>query len=267
MCKIYRAPIRWRPTELNPFSLKGDYGKEWSAFIYDEEIEHYSNIYNDTLVYVLRVNPKMDFNYRRLMDYLTYEIQNKRNVVLALPEYIDFNGILAMFTGIHSDYELREGDAEYLVHSTTRESWDSIRKSGVLFSPNELKRQGINILEIGLKPMLEPEDYSDYVMLDVLEGCGELVVNSRQRGYICTNPNIEYVPGVRLYFDAKAIIRDGLGTRDGLHILKIKDKLPLDKYLIECVSAKLFENREWTPSTFTDASNKYFLKNYKKICE
>jgi hypothetical protein len=32
--------------------------------------------------------------------------------------------------------------------------------------------------------------YSDYVMLDVPDGCGELVVNSRQIGYICVDPNI-----------------------------------------------------------------------------
>ena len=54
-------------------------------------------------------------------------------------------------------------------------------------------------MEIGLKMLLEPMDYSDYVMLDVLEGCGELVVNSRQLGYVCTDPNIPYSPGIRLY--------------------------------------------------------------------
>ena len=30
-------------------------------------------------------------------------------------------------------------------------------------------------------------DYSEYIMLDVLNGCGEIVVNSRQLGYVCTD--------------------------------------------------------------------------------
>jgi hypothetical protein len=260
MCKIYKAPIGWNPTELNPFTSMGDYGKEWSAFIYDEEIRHYSNIYDGTMVYVLRVNLEMDSKYKRLFDYLTYEIRHGRNVILSMPECIDFDEILALFGSFLSDNQFRERDEKYLVHSTTKESWDSIKKSGVLLSPNELKKQGINILEIGLKPMLEPDDYSDYVMLDVLAGCGELVVNSRQLGYVCTNPDIEYTPGVRLYFDAEAIIKDGLGIRDGLHILKIKDKLQLNKYLLEWVSAESFQKKDWTPSTFTNEANKYFLE-------
>ena len=260
MCEIYKAPIGWNPTELNPFTQMGNYGKEWSAFICDEEIRHYSNIYDGTMVYVLRVNPETDSKYERLFDYLTYETKHRRNVILSLPEYIDFDEVLEMFDSFPSDNQFRGVDEKYLVHSTTKEYWDSIKKSGVLLSPNELKKQGINILEIGLKPMLEPGDYSDYVMLDVLAGCGELVVNSRQLGYVCTNPDIEYIPGVRLYFDAEAIIKDGLGTRDGLHILKIKDKLPLDKYLLEWVSAESFQKKDWMPSTFTNEANKYFLE-------
>jgi len=260
MCEIYKAPLGWNPTKLNPFTQMGDYGKEWSALIYDGEIRHYSNIYDGTMVYVLRVNPETDSKYERLFDYLTYETKHRRNVILSLPDHIDFHEVLEMFNSFPSDNQLRKVDEKYLVHSTTKECWDSIKESGVLLSPNELKKQGINILEIGLKPMLEPDDYSDYVMLDVLAGCGELVVNSRQLGYVCTNPDIEYMPGVRLYFDAEEIIKDGLGTKDGLHILKIKDKLPLNKYLLEWVSAELFRKKDWTPSTFTDVANKYFLE-------
>lgn len=258
--KIYKAPTGWIPTELNPFTTMGDYGKEWSSFIYDEEIRHYSNIYDGTKVYVIRVNPKTDLKYERLFYYLIYEIKNGRNVILSLPKYIDFNEILESFEKFPLDNQFREGDAKYLVHSTTKESWDSIKKSGMLLSPNELKKQGINILEIGIKPMLEPEDYSDYIMLDVLEGCGELVVNSRNLGYISTDPDIKYMPGVRLYFDAEAIIKDGYGIRDGLHILKVKDKLSLEKYLIDWVSTESFRKKEWTPSTFTSEANKYFLE-------
>ena len=86
----------------------------------------------------------------------------------------------------------------YMVHSTTLRPWESIQEKGALLPPNLLKKNGIQIHEIGLKPMLEPKDYSGYVMLDVLNGCGELVVNSRNRGFVCPGPNAEYTPGVRL---------------------------------------------------------------------
>lgn len=263
MNHIYEAPVKWNPTKPNPFSLEGKYGKEWSAFIYDEEVGNYSNVYNGTLVYVFRVNPERDIKYMRLFDYLNYETKHKRKVILSIPKYMDFNEMIKMYKQFLENNQsgFRDEDEKYLVHSTTKESWKSIKKMGAILSPNELKKQEINILEIGLKPMMEPEDYSNYIMLDVLDGCGELVVSSRHLGYVCTNSDVNYTPGVRLYFDAEAIINDGLGIRDGLHILKVKDKLPLEKYLLACVEAELFQKKDWTPSTFTEAANKYFLKN------
>lgn len=264
MCKIFIAPEGWNPTKSNPFTANGEYGEQWSAFIYDEKIGYYSNIYEDTFVYVFRVNPEIDCSRERLLDYLNYETVYGRKVILSLPDYIDFNEILEKYKEHEVNKEFRDCDEKYLVHSTTKEAFESIKETGAILSPNELKRQGIQVLEIGLKPMLEPKDYSDYVMLDVLNGCGELVVNSRQLGYVCTNPDIEYAPGVRLYFEAEAIIKDGLGTRDGLHILKIKDKLPLDKYLIASVTPKLFKEEVWTPTTFTNAANEHFLKSVKE---
>lgn len=42
-----------------------------------------------------------------------------------------------------------------------------------LLSPDELKKAGIEVNEIGLSPMLWPKDYSDYVMLDRPDGCSE----------------------------------------------------------------------------------------------
>ncbi len=39
------------------------------------------------------------------------------------------------------------------------------------------------------------------------------------------------IAGVRLYFDAAKIAKDGLLVRDGAH-LKVTDTLPIDKYLI-----------------------------------
>ncbi|MFL0198861.1 hypothetical protein ACJDU8_25415 [Clostridium sp. WILCCON 0269] len=101
-------------------------------------------------------------------------------------------------------------------------------------------------------------------MLDILNGCGEIVVNSRQLGYVCVDPNMLYNPGIRLYFDVHKIIKDGLGTRDGVHILKVKKKLPLNKYLVQVVSKKCLDYKDtWTPTTYTKYSNRFFSEKMK----
>lgn len=109
--------------------------------------------------------------------------------------------------------------------------------------------------------MLEPKDYSDYIMLDILDGCGELVVNSHQLGYVCTNPHMEYKPGVGLYFDAHKIIQNGLGVRDGLHILKVKNRLFLAKYMVMSVNEQMLKPNIWTLTTYTENANNYFLNH------
>ncbi|WP_242867815.1 hypothetical protein [Clostridium sp. Marseille-P299] len=113
--------------------------------------------------------------------------------------------------------------------------------------------------------MLEPADYSDYIMLDVLKGCGELVVNSRNLGYVCTNPHVIYTPGVRPYFDVGKMFSDRIVTRDGLHLVKIKDRLPLKEYLLAAVTSNDFStNIQWTPTLFTEKANELFYASYAK---
>lgn len=107
-----------------------------------------------------------------------------------------------------------------MVHSTTQKNWQSINQSGYLKSIRLLKSAGYNEIGIGLVPFGEPDDYRDYIMFDSLDGCSELVVNSRNLGKVCTNPEIRYEPGVRMYFDAHKMILNGIAIRDGAHILK-----------------------------------------------
>ena len=49
----------------------------------------------------------------------------------------------------------------------------------------------------------------------------EIVVASYQAGRFVMDGQASYAPGIRLYFDSHRIIRDGLGTRDGLHLIKV----------------------------------------------
>ncbi|MFC5451647.1 hypothetical protein [Paenibacillus aestuarii] len=257
---IFNATSYWYPTDNNPFSEDGEYGDAWSCFIYDKTIDNYSINYPSTKVYVLRVSPDADVNHRRLFNFLNYELSYGRNVILKLCDGMDGQKLIEAFYDQQSEQNLITAEHRYLVHSTTLEAWEHIQKQGALLSPNILKQNGVTVYEIGIKPMLEPRDYSDYIMLDVLDGCGELVVNSRNLGQVCTDPNVSYTPGVRLYFSVEKLLDAGLGISDGVHLLKVKDSLPLEKLLVDVISADMFPDINiWTPTTFTQKANELFL--------
>lgn len=260
---IYYANSEWTPLQDNPFSIDGKYGENWSAFIYDESIQYYSNVIENTKVYCLKVSPDLDRDFQRIKDFVNYEASNHRNIIVKVNEKL--KPIIQRIISIKdtkSSNTIRKSDPRWLVHSTTKESWKEIQKLGCLYAPSELKRKNIIVNEIGLKALMEPNDYSDYIMLDILNGCGEIVVNSRRLGYVCIDPNIPYNPGARLYFDGHKIIKDGLAVRDGLHILKVKNELPLNKYLAMAITEDMSLSKEiWTPTTYTEWANEYFLNN------
>lgn len=266
MRNIYFAQSDWRPIENNPFTTDGAYGESWSAFIYDESIMNsYTNFYPKAKVYTVIANPRQDKYFHRLIDFVHYETSKGRNIIINIPHLYKKNIIEKLeLTENRSPNIIRSSDPRWVVHSTTKQSWSEIKKIGSLLSPSELRRNNKKIHEIGLKAMLEPEDYSDYVMFDMLDGCGEIVVSSRQLGYVCLDTNIEYVPGFRLYFDAHKIITDGLAVRDGLHIIKVFKGLPLEKYMVMSIDSSMFPKQKWTPNSYTYVTNKYFL-SYKSL--
>lgn len=260
---IYIADSTWYPIDTNPFKEDGTYGSDWSAFIYDLDISYFTNVYPDTKLHVLRYSPDIDKEHNRIFDFLTYELAYNRNVIIKVCEGISAEDLLIQYKAVSHEIKYRSTDEEFMVHSTSRLTWECIKKDKSLLSPNMLKAEGREIMEIGLKPMLEPSDYSDYIMLDVLDGCGELVVNSRQLGYVCTDPNALYTPGIRLYFDVRKMIQDKIVIRDGLHLLKVKDRLPLADYLTATISAEDFpEDTKWTPTLFTKKANQLFFDRY-----
>jgi len=79
---------------------------------------------------------------------------------------------------------------------------------------------------------------------------------------VCIDPNIAYTPGVRLYFDTLKIITDGLGTKDGLHVLKVFEQLPLE-YMVLAINESILPQQSWTPKTFTAEADNYFLAHIK----
>ena len=78
------------------------------------------------------------------------------------------------------------------------------------------------------------------------------------------DPDTEYEPGVRLYFDVHRIIRDGFAVRDGLHTLKVQYRLPLEPYLIASIGvddvAPLAVGERWTTTLFLDRANEVFAR-------
>jgi hypothetical protein len=87
-------------------------------------------------------------------------------------------------------------------------------------------------------------------------------VSSHQKGRIVTDEDAEYEPGVRLYFDGHRIIEDELGVRDGVHLLKVRDRLPLEPYLRAAIGVPDVDQGgtvpAWTPRRFLDRANAHF---------
>lgn len=262
---IYYASYDWLPTDNNPFSYNGEYGDKWSAFIYDSEAKYYTQIETRARLFTIKVSSEIDKDYERLIDFINYETKYNRNVIIKAD--IEVRQIINKLLNLEKNKnKVRKTDSRWLVHSTTKDSWEKIKKIKFLYSPNELRKTGNIINEIGLKHYLEPKDYSDYIMLDILNGCGELVVSSRQLGYVCTDGDMVYTPGVRLYFDAYKIIEDGLAERDGLHILKVEKQLSLEKYLKMVVTEKMASDKmNWTPTIYTEWANQHFLKYVESL--
>lgn len=264
--KYFIAPNSWTPDLANPFSKDGNYGTGWSGFCLNKKMQSkYSIGKQGRDLFTLEVNPLFEGWQYRLGDFLQYEIYHGRNVILWNQEEWDYEAIVGAV--INNDFReniVRPYDERWVVHSTTNELWEKIKESGYLKSLRRLRNENIEIIGIGLEPLGEPEDYMDYVMFDTINGCSEIVVSSRQKGKICLDADAPYSPGVRMYFDAYAMIQDGFVARDGVHVLKVYDRLPLKPYLKMVLNESnvpyVNEERVWTPTLFTEAANKEFLE-------
>lgn len=264
--KYFIAPSSWTPDLANPFSNDGNYGIRWSGFCLNKKIQSKYSIGKQGLgLFTLVVNPLFEGWQYRLGDFLQYEIYHGRKVILWNPEEWDYVAIIkAVINNDFRENVVRPYDERWVVHSTTHDLWGKIAESGCLKSLRRLRNENVEISGIGLEPLGEPDDYMDYVMFDTINGCCEMVVSSRQKGKICLDANAPYIPGVRMYFDAYAIIQDSLMVRDGAHVLKVYDRLPLKPYLKMVLNESdvpyVNEQRIWTPTLFTEAANKKFLE-------
>jgi len=209
------------------------------------------------------VNPQSEDFLDRLTDFTVYENSHGRCVLIHSPDF-DIERSLA-YRCYPSDH-VRKTDPAFAVHSTLLTSYEKIIKDGHLKSTSRLNKEGILKKAIGVEQLGEPQDYLNYIMFAVLDGKGsgsELLVNSHLMGKICFDPDVPYVPQARMYFDVHKMIKDGLVIRDGVHLAKVFDTLPLNDYLLLTVLEKdvILPDGEthWTPSLFKKYANDFFF--------
>lgn len=185
-------------------------------------------------------------------------------VVISESEFEEFKTLYINYK--FDDNKLRINESTILVHSTSRERWDKICKDGMLKCWNRLKSEQVLTEDypIGFENG-DPEEFSNYIMFGGFDVSGEIVVSSRQCGYLNMDVNAQYITGARMYFDAKKMAEDGLLVRDGVHI-KVRDILPLDKYLIWTATWEKIglKNEVSTPRCFAEKSDKQFKETYLK---
>lgn len=217
---------------INPVTGQG-YDSSWVVLILTE-----SNDYqimcgsSNGCAYTIKISRvNCDDWEMKVGDFLGFSQAYGKNAIAVISDEA-LNSALNFYDGhtFHDPF-LRNGEPGVLIHSTPMISWEQIKRDGMLKSWNRLKKEGIlsEAHPIG-KTLGDPEDFRDYIMFGG-GVTGEIVVNSRQKGSISMNIHAEYLPGARLYFDAKKMARDHLLIRDGCHI-KVKDTLPLEPYLI-----------------------------------
>lgn len=266
--EYFKAPVEWNIDQPNPFTTDGAYGIQWSVFeICDRDDDRHVYRRASNGLFCFLAGRKTDKLESRLADFLYYERTHGRKVILSCPADITIEDVVKRaIKAAPAGASVRQSDPQWVVHSTPLDSWQSIRESGALKSFARLQAEGVTVNGVGFHELGEPNDFAEHVMLGGFNAIGpENVVASQTKGYIFTEQNTPYTPGVRLYFDAHRIIRAGLVVRDGLHTLKVRNELPLCPYFVTAVTvAKIDPSgkvKNWTPKSFLERANAWFTAN------
>jgi hypothetical protein len=264
--RFFKAPSGWSYNNKNPFTKDGNYGQKWTSFcILDRSGDRVFVGRGTNGLYSYRLSRDVKNMEHKLADFLRYENAHGRNVILSFPRDIDTEAFAnESISETPEAAVIRENDPKWVVHSTNLEAWKQIQRDGELRSLSRLLKEGKKVKTIGFHALGEPSEYADYVMLGSIYNRGtEMVLSSNMKGRICLDENMPYEPGVRLYFDNHAIIRSSLGVRDGEHIIKVHDHLPLKPFLLMAVGINDVDPerkvKEWTPKKFVEVANKIFL--------
>ena len=262
---IYYADSAFNELKSNPFNNGKPYDNTWMVLrlIDDAPFFQYTGTGDGYVFQFILTKKNIDWQYR-IMDCINYEIELGKNLIVAVNS-ADLDEAKAIYKGhSNNDNYLRHYERSVLVHSTTPEGYKNILKSGRLKSWNILKNEGATNEQKPIGSFLnDPEDYSDYIMFNNGGFSVELVISSKQKGFICMDKNAEYTAGARLYLDAAKVAGDGLLVRDGAH-LKVKGTLQHDKYLIWTATPEVLGiNAETTPFIFGKTADETFERLFK----
>ena len=239
----------------------------WSCVVFlDREDETYFNGKLASGLYSARFGRRTTHLKDRIADFLRYERDWGRQVVMAAEYPLDFESYVAETLSSTPPPELlRPYDPAVLVHSTTAERWPLIAEAGKLLAALKLRQVGVEVRAIGFETFGEPVEYGEFIhFCPIGKPNGEVVVLSHQRGTLVTDFDAEYVPGARLYLDAHQMVADGVTERDGLHAQKVHLKLELEPYLIDVITAQDLEadGSPWTPERFASSADEEFCKRH-----
>lgn len=261
MCKevIYRIDALPNST-INPFTLQ-KYDHTWMALTLDYSTERriVSGV-GEEGVYLICISKILTSEWAvSVGDFIDYCIHNNLNGILAISEK-EYNEVITEYNGhSYDDPFLRIGEPDVLINSTGAGNWEKIKIDGSLKSWNRLKSEieGWEDHPIGDK-LGDIPDFQNYIMFGG-GVTGEIVVSSKQSGFVNMNINAEYHTGARMYFDARKIAENGLLIRDGIHI-KVKDSLPLDPYLIWVATWDVLglSSPISTPKCFAEIADEHF---------
>jgi hypothetical protein len=243
--------------EQNPFREDGLYDSSWVQLVITEKSE-FSMITRKTIIFQFTVSKCYEGWQFRVMDYISYQLGYGRNVILtAEPEH--YEEAQQAYQGHEScDLFLRSYEPKFLVHSAPPMALEQILLDGALKSWTRVKAANYISEDSPIGAQLgDPDDFRDYIMLG--EGLApEVVVSSREKGFICMDADCEYSPGARFYFDTSELISKGLLVRDGCHY-KVKNELPIHLALFTATVHTLsLEGCKMTPRIFTEAADRAF---------
>ena len=266
--KYVKAPPGWTYTDENPFSEDGKYDFGWSSFcILDEDTDQFYTGKCEAGPFSARFGRNVKNLERKLVDFLRYENDNRRQVILAFPADIDIDEYVNQaLKQTPRESVIRPEDPPIIVHATTRESWQSIWADQALKASlhlGEKEWQTGPLTEIEWYYQHEPPEYRDYIMFGEMDGTtSESILASKAQGRFVMHAEAEYEPGIRLYFNNHQLIEAGLGIRDGLHLIKVNQSLPLAPYLLAAISVDDVDPdgkvKVWTLKTFVESANQVF---------
>ncbi|MCL2560337.1 MAG: hypothetical protein FWE07_07590 [Turicibacter sp.] len=262
---IYFANDQSLKEQLEKLSSE-DY-QNWIQFKLTTSSEYETFVGMEDNMYTLKVSKVCSKWEYALFDFIGYEESHGKNMILHVsPE--DFKQAQRRYGNHHfQEKQIRADEPKVLIHSTPWRSWENIQAEGTLKSWHILKRENpdFEAEPIG-KQLGDPENYRDYIMFSNGHVASEIVVLSKQSGYVDMNHDKLYQTGARLYLDMTAIAKDGLLVRDGAH-LKVKNELPLEKYLIWVGTWETagLENQVSTPLAFTTKANNKFNELYGNV--